>query len=172
MERLEKFSPDQIKIVNNAVAMAEELVCNFFKMSVNQWLRHRYDIKTLADLGKNEMVDGRLAQILLYEGQPKDAPLGSSAYDLYKICLQDHVIISTLKISSGLDLFPFALFIVTHELVHIVRFSKYLVNFYASPEEKIEEEARVHEKTHEILSELQFPGIKNVLEKTLHTPID
>ena len=85
MERLEKFSPDQIKIVNNAVAMAEELVCNFFKMSVNQWLRHRYDIKTLADLGKNEMVDGRLAQILLYEGHPKDAPLGSSAYDLYKI---------------------------------------------------------------------------------------
>ena len=36
MGNLKKISAEQIKIVNNCVAMAEELVSNFYKMSASQ----------------------------------------------------------------------------------------------------------------------------------------
>ena len=56
MHRLKGFGAEQIKIVNNAVAMAEELVSNHYKMSASQWLGPRYDVKTLADLNPDEII--------------------------------------------------------------------------------------------------------------------
>jgi hypothetical protein len=163
METLEKFNPSQIGIINEAAAMAEELVSNFYKLSASQWLRFRYDIKTLADLGGNEIVHGPFAQVIRYEGKRKDRDLRSSKYDLYRICVQDHTILSKLKQSSEIELFPFTLYIITHELIHVIRFCKFLQNFDASPEEKMAEEKRVHEKTHEILSPVRVPGMETVL---------
>ncbi len=139
-------------------------MCNFFKMSANQWLRHRYDVKTLVDLDEEEVVHGPFAQIIRYKGRKKNTSLGSSTYDFYKICLQDHAIVSVLNRDPSLMLFPFVLYVVTHELIHIVRFAKFLVNFDASPEQKIEEEAAVHEKTHEILFDLRVNGLKAAFE--------
>lgn len=158
------FRPEQIKIVNNAVAMAEELVSNYYKMSASQWLGPRYDVKTLAELNREEIIDGPFAQIIRYKGQRKNTSLGSATYDFYKICLQDHTIQSTIKASPGIALFPFALYIITHELIHIVRFSKFLQSFDASPEERMVEEKRVHHKTHEILKPVRITGLPNVLE--------
>ena len=83
------FTNDELIIVNNSVAMAEELVNNHYKMSVSQWLRPKYDVKTLADLAEDEIVTGPFAQIIRYEGKLKDGVLGSSAYDFYKVCIQD-----------------------------------------------------------------------------------
>jgi hypothetical protein len=163
LKNLEKFNQNQIKSVNNSVAMAEELVSNFYKLSANQWLRHRYDVKTLADLSPDEIVHGPFAQIIRYEGQRKDTSLGSSTFDFYKICLQDYSILSVVKQSPGIKLFPFTLYIVIHELIHIVRFSKFLQNFDASDKEKMVEETRVHKNTHEILNNLRISGLSNVL---------
>ena len=165
LDSLEKYSPAQIAIVNNSVAMAEELVSNHYKMSASEWLRPRYDVKTLADLRPEEIVDGPFAQIIRYEGRRKNKLLGSSTYDFYKICLQDHNILSVTQKSRQIELFPFTLYIITHELIHIVRFSKFLQRFDASPEEKMAEETRVHEKTHEILSAVRrLSGLEKVLE--------
>jgi hypothetical protein len=171
---LKRFSPTQIKILNNSVAMAEELTSNFYKMSASQWLRPKYDIKTLDQLHADEVVYGPFAQIIRYKGQRKDTSLGFLTYDFYKICLQDHSILAALKQSSDLKLFPFTLYIVTHELVHIVRFSKFLQNFDASPEEKIAEEIRVHGKTHEILSNVRVQGLSDIFAfyNKWHIPFD
>ncbi|MCP4347685.1 MAG: hypothetical protein GY795_19450 [Desulfobacterales bacterium] len=162
MEKLEIFNPVQMGIVNDSVAAAEELVSNFYKMSESQW--PRYDIKTLADLCDDEIVHGHFAQVIPCEGKRKDRHLGSSAYDFYKICIQDHSILSALNRTSGINLFPFALYIVTHELVHIVRFCKFLQGFHASPEEITAEEKRVYEKTHAILGSVRIPGLDRIFE--------
>jgi len=159
-----KFNSNQIITVNSAVEMAEELVSNFYKMSASQWLRPKYDVKTLVDLNPEEILDEPFAQIIRYRGQRKNTSLGSSAYDFYKICLQDHCILLALDQTPGLKLFPFALYIVTHELIHIVRFSRFLQSFDASHDEKIAEETRVHEDTHQILKNVQVNGISNVLD--------
>jgi hypothetical protein len=158
------FNSDQLKIVNNAVAMAEELVSNHYKMSASQWLGPRYDVKTLVELNPEEIVEGPFAQIIRYKGRRKNTSLGSATYDFYKICLQDHTIQSTVDNSPGIELFPFSLYIITHELIHIVRFSKFLQSFEASAQERMAEEKRVHRRTHEILKPIQLAGLRNVLE--------
>ncbi|MCG6910975.1 MAG: hypothetical protein LJE94_12735 [Deltaproteobacteria bacterium] len=168
------FNADEIKIINSSVAMAEELVSNFYKMSASEWLHPKYDVKTHSDLARNEIVDGPFAQIIRYEGKLKDTSLGSTTYDFYKICLQDHAIIAALGVQKELKLFPFILYVITHELIHIVRFSRFLQNFDASEEEKVEEEKRVHKTTRDILSPLRLEGISYVLRfyRSWHSPID
>ena len=163
-ERQTPFTSGQLPIVTHAVGIAEELVSNHYKMSASQWLRPKYDVKTLADLEPPEIVDGPFAQIIRYKGQPKRASLGSATYDLYKICLQDDAIMVALDHHPELDMLPFALYIITHELIHIVRFSKFLQGFDASAEERLSEEKRVHERTHEILSTVRLKGLATVLD--------
>jgi hypothetical protein len=158
------FSPDEINVVNSSVEMAEELVSDHFKLSSSQLLRLNYDVKTLQELSSNEIVSDHFAQIVRYATKRKDTLLDSSARDFYKICLQDHTIISALEINSDLDLLAFVLYIVSHELIHIIRFRQFLQKFDASLNERIMEEVRVHTKTHEILSSLQMEGIKPVLQ--------
>jgi hypothetical protein len=174
MEKLQTFNTEQIKIVNDSVETAEELVSNHYKMSASQWLHRRYDVKTLVDLNPDEIVHGPYAQIIRYKGQRKNTSLGSSTYDFYKICLQDHSILETLEQLSEMKLFPFTLYIIIHELIHIVRFSKFLQSFEALPEEKLAEEARVHEKTHEILKSVRLSGLTDVIKfyNKWRTPFD
>jgi hypothetical protein len=131
-------------------------------MSPGQWLRSSYDVKTLADLVQDEIFHGPFAQIIRYEGKPRNRSLGSATYDFYKICVQDHSILSVLAQSDNLIMYPFTLYIICHELVHIVRFKRFLQNFVASPEETMIEEKRVHEITHRILEPVRIPGISHV----------
>lgn len=174
MEKSAKFNPDHIVTVNESVATAEDLVSDFYKMSASEWLGPKYDVKTLDDLSADEIVQGPFAQIIRYKGQLADASLGSTTYDYYKICLQDHSILAALYDSPRLKLFPFILYIVTHELIHIVRFSKFLQNFDAAPEERMAEESRVHELTHEILNPVRLADLPYVLQfyKKWRQPID
>jgi len=168
MTQPQAFNPAQIRSVNAAVAMAEELVSDFYKMSATEWLRPKYDIKTLKDLTAAEIVHGPFAQIIRYEGQLSENTLGSTVYDFYQICLQDHAILSALAETKHLELFPFMLYIVTHELIHIVRFSRFLQRFDASAAEKMHEEERVHHFTHDILKAVTVSGLPVVLDFYRH----
>ena len=174
MEKKKKFNQKQITMVNNAVTMAEELVSNHYKLSATQWLRQKYDVKTVAELSPKELINGPFAQIVRYTGQRLNTALGSATYDFYKICLQDHAILAALKKFNALHIFPFSLYIITHELIHIVRFTKFLQNFNASSTEKIDEEIRVHQKTHMILKPVQVTGLKETLDFFVNwrTPFD
>jgi len=171
---LPRFSPEQIAIVTQSTMMAEEMVSDYYKMSTSQWLRSVYDIKTSADLSPDEIILGPYAQIIRYEGKPDKGTLGSSTYDFFKICIQDHSILSTLERSPEIALLPFSLYIVTHELIHVVRFLKFLQNFSASPQEMWEEEKRVHDFTRQILENISLAGLEPVLSfyRKWHTPVE
>ena len=164
MQGLECFQEGELKIVSEAVAIAEEMTSNAYKMSSAEWKGQHYDVKTLADLTPDEVVHGPFAQIIRYVGRKIEASLSSSEYDFYKICLQDHTILSALKQFSGLGLFPFVLYIVTHELIHVIRFVKFLQAFDASEADKIIEEARVHEKTRTVLRPAQIHDMGPVFD--------
>ena len=158
------FQEDELEIVNEAVAIAEEITSNAYKMSSAEWRGQHYDVKTLADLTPDEVVHGPFAQIIRYVGRKTEASLSSSEYDFYKVCLHDHTILCALKEFSELRLFPFVLYIVTHELIHIIRFVKFLQAFDASEADKMVEEARVHEKTRAILRPAQIGGMDPVFD--------
>ena len=75
-----------------------------------------------------------------------------------------HAILEALERSPALRLFPFSLYIITHELIHIVRFTKFLQSFVATDSERLLEEIRVHDKTHEILKPVRIPDITAVFD--------
>ena len=164
MQGLQHFEKGELKIVDEAVAIAEEMTSNAYKMSSAEWRGRRYDIKTLADLTPDEIVHGPFAQIIRYMGRKTETSLRSSGYDFYKICLQDHAILFTLERIPALELFAFTLYIVAHELIHVIRFTKFLQAFDASATEKIIEEARVHEKTQAILKPAKISGMEAVFD--------
>lgn len=174
MQELQHFQEDELKIVNEAVAIAEEMTSNAYKMSPGEWRGHRYDIRTLTDLTPDEVVHVPFAQIIRYVGRKQETELSSSEYDFYKICLQDHTILSALKKYPELRLFTFVLYIVTHELIHVIRFAKFLQAFDASTREKVLEEARVHEKTQAILrpAEISHMGAVFDFYRAWQGPLD
>lgn len=158
------FSPEQMREVSEAVTLAEELVSDFHKLSTYQWRLLRYDIRTSADLTPGEIVHGPLAEVVRYTAKPPNSVLTSDEYVFYLICLQDHAILSALDRNRCLRLFPFMLYIATHELIHIVRFSHFLQLFDVPREERIAEEKRVHERTRQILKSVNIPGMPEVTD--------
>ena len=163
MGQLQYFSPHQIEMVTRAVEMAEELVSNHYKLSTSQLRRLNYDVKTLADLTRAEVVPEHFAQIVKYRLTKNDGLLETEAEDFYKICLQDHAILAVLAEHPELELPGFLLYIVCHEMIHVLRFRRFLQQFDASAEEKLAEERRVHAKTREILSSVPMAGLAPVL---------
>ena len=160
------FTNRHLYILNDTIDLAETLVMDYFNLSQDDWKDYRYEIKTRADLKQEELTDKAFAQICKYEcvkKREKDPPL---SFDLYRICLQDNWILHAVKRSlKEVGLRPLMTYILTHELAHVVRFSKYYKDFFADPEEKELEEAVVHSITYEMLKSLGDKDVDGVLSR-------
>jgi hypothetical protein len=166
MQTIRQFSELELLIVDEAAKASEELVNNYFKMSSGQWLKNRYDINTAKDLAPHEQIIGPVAQVIKYEARQKEVPLGSSSFNLYKICVQDGAVLSTIEEKGDMGLGTFLLYVITHELVHVVRFSKYQQRYENKNEADVTmgEEKKVHQLTYSILNSTSISGIGKVFE--------
>ena len=158
------FHPHHLELLKEAAVIAEEVTSEFYKLSASHWRRARYDILTLKALRAEEISPHALALVAKYGGQPQDRLLRSAAFDFYRVCLQDHNILKTLEHCRDLSLFPLLLYIVTHELVHIVRFSQFLALFESPEDHKPAEERRVHGLTRKILAPLKIQDLSPVIQ--------
>ena len=160
------FTAAELDKVAQAVLRAEELVNNYFKLSPSLWLKNRYDIKTARDMAPHERVQGPYAQVLKYEGRKKEVPLGSSSFSLYHVCLQDPAILGLVRKNPVIRLAPFLLYIVVHELVHVVRFLRFEHRYETGVEADLtlEEERKVHGLTRQIIRPVRMGGLVEVLE--------
>ena len=147
------FNSQELLKVDEAVKVSEELINNYFKMSSGQWLKNRYDIKTAKDLADHENIEGPFAQVIKYEGRKKDAPLGSSSFSFYKVCLQDCAILSAVSKTDSLFL-------------DVVRFLKFKQRYENRNEADVtlDEERRVHFITHKILKPVPILRLSQVFE--------
>jgi hypothetical protein len=157
------FHQDHKELLKDATRLAEELTSDFFKLGASHWRRARYDILTLENLSREEISPHAHALVAKYQGQPRDRALLSASFDFYRVCLQDHNILKAHASRLDLALFPLLLYIVTHELVHIVRFSQFLALFEASETQKLEEEERVHRLTRKILEPFKHSDMPMVV---------
>jgi len=157
------FHPQHKELLKEAAVIAEEVTSDFFKLSPAHWRRARYDILTLEGLRREEISPHAHALVAKYQGCPQNSSLQSAGFDFYRVCLQDHNILRTLKARPQISLFPLLLYVITHELVHVVRFSQFLALFEACGKEQAEEEARVHQLTQEILAPLNFLELTPVM---------
>ncbi|MBP8646262.1 MAG: hypothetical protein KBH99_09095 [Syntrophobacteraceae bacterium] len=163
MERI-PFGEEEVAVLGEAVEMSEELISDFFKISTSEWKRYRYDFKSLKDLSEGEITDHAFAQIRRYRRSPHQRLRGSEPGDYFKICLQDHVIRQAIYRDPHIRLFPLTAYIAAHELIHVVRFSRFLQSFDSFPWERREEEKRVHALTEELLRNCRIQGLEEVLE--------
>lgn len=157
------FHTQHKELLRDAAVIAEEMTFDFFKLSPAHWRRARYDILTLEGLSREEISPHAHAMVAKYKGCPANSSLQSAWFDFYRVCLQDHNILKALEASPQLSLFPLLLYIVTHELVHVIRFSQFLALFEAAEEEKAREETRVHQLTQKILQPLNYLDLPPVI---------
>jgi hypothetical protein len=157
------FGQDEIAMLRQSIDITEELISDFYKISTSDWKRYRYDIQTLIALIEEEITDTAFAQIRRYSRCPNNRLRGSDPGDFFKICLQDHVIRKAVQRDPDIGLMPLMVYIVTHELIHVVRFAKFLQSFDSKPAEMESEEGRVHALTYQLLQNSSIKGISGVL---------
>jgi hypothetical protein len=158
------FQNDDLLTVSEALDIAEDKTGDFFKFSFGQWKRHHYDIKTLPFLNEGEIAPHAFA--LLQKGSRVVNGFESKTKkrDFYMICLQDDQILKALQRDKDLESLPLLVYILTHELVHIVRFCNFFQRFEVSGESREKEEKIVHKTTFEILRDLSMPSLDYILE--------
>jgi hypothetical protein len=158
------FEDRDLKDISDALEIAEDTTGNFYKFSFGQWKRHCYDVKTLASLSKNEITDYAFALLNKYSRAARGYESRTRNRDFYFICLQDHHILNALARDKDLVLFPLLVYVFTHELVHIVRFSNFFQRFELAGRDKEREENLVHNITYDILKDRAIPKMDHVLE--------
>lgn len=145
------FLPEHKGLLKQGSVLAESIVSKEMKWSGG----HLYDVRTLADSDRTEVREGVFAQLLRFE--PEDV----KRLPLYRICLQDTEIIDFIRRYRDIDLVSLFTFIMTHELLHIHRFTTGRADFYET--EKEDEEAFVDSLTRLFLAKNPLTGLKNVL---------
>lgn len=157
------FESSHHQVIREAVVIAEEMTSDFYKLSRKQWQQARYDIITLTGLRPAEISPHALALVAKYNCWQVGRWLKSAHYDFYRICLQDHNILRLLEEKSTFRLLPLLVYVVTHELVHVVRFGHFQQLFEAPQTERALEEKRVHRLTQQILGPLKLPQLDEIM---------
>lgn len=152
MSEVTQFSSAEIACINRTFAHAERLAERHFRLEPEDWMTHRYDVKTLQYLEHHEVNDRAFAHLCKYDCRKDKESNSPEDVHFYRICLQDDRIIHAVERgSSFIKLMPLMLYIATHELIHVIRFNNDESDFDAPMNEKIEEEERVHSITRNIL---------------------
>ena len=156
-----RFSPTELAQVQKAEQEALDLVRGFYVLAPRELGRIRYRVCTLDELEPMEVVDGALAHVLCYQKQRWRGDRALDPSDIYRICLQDDRI---LDLSGEFALEPMLLYLLTHELIHVVRFGTALQRIDLPTDLRFHEEARVDRTARLILSRQAWPGLRPVLE--------
>jgi len=158
------FDPRQRAEAYRAFRVAEDLIGDHFALDAIDGPSHPVDLRTLVELRAEEVVpEGAFAQVARYDERDTIASL---ARTLYRICVQDHAVLSRLRQERGaLELFPLLVYVLTHELVHVVRFLRHQGPFHATDRARAAEEAIVHEITRRVLARAPIPALGPVLER-------
>lgn len=145
------FTRSDLTTISRAAALAERLTMGYFGLPQEEWKLNPYGIFTRKEVDASLHETDVFANVIRYR-RPKLERRTAPPEEKYGIVLQDPNILLALLRSSEHDLWTLGLFILTHELIHIVRFRRFDVDFFASQEDARKEELIVHEITREMLA--------------------
>jgi hypothetical protein len=151
-----EFSLLQRNLLLQALQEAEERTTKYYCIPPFRWDELRYDLLTQKDHGWEPIPEATLARVRCLQRIGATSP-----FDFYRIELNDPSILAAAKRERlNCNLYPFFLYILTHEMVHMVRLSSILDDFSPPPLHAIEsEEERVQSISKSILTELSFQPI-------------
>lgn len=159
------FDKRELFWVREALEVAETLAENYFSLDLEDFERYPYDLRTLANLKGQEVTNRALAQVCKYEYRKNDSSRRVGGREFYRICLQDHKILKVVRAEPPSLLRSLILYVVTHELIHVIRFSTAPHRFHLHPQEREIEERDVHRTTYELLKTLEDPQVWLLLER-------
>lgn len=158
-----RFSHAEMGLLDQAIAVAEESVSDFFRISDASWSRYPYELRTLVELQPREVTSRALAQVLRLRRPPAQGCLRGR--DFFRVCLQDHNLLDLIRRERDRGLLlPLLTYVTAHELVHVVRFYRFMHLFEADRNQRMAEEARVHEITARVLGRVRLPRLDAVLK--------
>lgn len=145
------FSEPQRNLVFKALKEAEERTSGYYCIPPFRWEKLHYDLLTREDRDWEPIPDPMLARVRLLQRTGIREP-----FNFYRIELNDHSILTAAERENLLrtsGLYPFFVYILTHEMVHLVRLSTILDGHpdSAAPYQEAEE-TRVQDISRRILS--------------------
>ena len=119
-----QFSSPQRSLIYRALDEAEVRTSGYYCIPPFRWEQLRYDLLTRADHGWEPFPETRLARVRCLQRVNRAQP-----FDFYRIELNDRGILTAAERENlDRDLYPFFVYILTHEMVHLVRLSSILEN--------------------------------------------
>jgi hypothetical protein len=112
------------------------------------------------------VTDTALAHTVCYGFRREAGPLVLEEGDFYRICLQDNRILDAAR-ETEMRLGPLLTYVLTHELVHVVRFGQQLQRVDLPYELRQHEERRVEKTTRAILAKAGDAEINRFLSRRL-----
>ena len=156
------FNPSQLRIVSGARERAASFVSDYYRVAPREWLQMPYEVRTLRSLNSSEVTDSALAQTVCYAFKRQAGPVVVEEGDLFRICLQDHRILGAVR-NLQLGLEALLTYVLTHELVHVVRFGQGLQSIDLPLELRSREEDKVDRTTRTILAKAGYWDINRIL---------
>jgi hypothetical protein len=157
------FDPSERLQVTRAAARAEELTRDFYRIPGRERPRFPYDLATLADdPGPRRRVFADVVRVVL----PASLATGRDRREIYRIRLRDDRLLAAADAGADVELFSLLLYVVTHELVHIVRFRSGLAVFDDTDDRaRRDEELRVHSITQKVLAPARDDALRIVVDR-------
>jgi hypothetical protein len=141
---------------------AEEHTSSYYCIPPHRRDLLRYDLLTRKDRDWEPLPDNILARVQCLE---KLRPRGPDR-DFYRIQLNDPGVLTAAERERlTCDLYPFLVYILTHEMVHLVRLSTILDDSKYRPDSVESEETRVQHVSRQILSGAGAWKFGSVLDK-------
>ena len=149
------FNPTEKTIIYSALEEAADNIRRFYCFSPREWFNYCYDLKTVLESGQKRANKKAFAEVKRYSPVLERASLFPP--ERYQICLFDYNIMRTLWKQAGVEFYPFMIYILTHELVHIARFCQNLHPFDCDDESLRKEEEKVNKLTQQVLAVHKSP---------------
>jgi len=142
---------------------AEERTLQYYRIPPYRWQHLKYDLVTRQDREWEPFPETALARVQRLQ---HTLPQRKSVYDFYRIQLNDPGILTTARRERlETDLYPFLVFILTHEMVHLVRLSTILSGEGEQRLSVDEEENRVQRVAYRILSVTSDQRLRPILTR-------
>lgn len=145
-----QFSEGQRKLAIHAMDEAEERIARYYCIPPFRWQELQYDLLTRQDGEWEPLPDTVLAQVQFLQRASRSR---SNLRDFYRIQLNDPTILTAAERENlASNLYPFFVYILTHEMVHLVRLSTILEDPTVLPSIDESEEHRVQYISRQILT--------------------
>ena len=163
------FTSKHHRAVDESMIRAEELIGDRYRLASFGPSRYLYEVATLERQTEEERAPGAFAHQTRYARTGSGPDARRTPPHFYRICLQDDGILNTVKRPDiRFDLDSLLLYIMAHELIHIVRFEQFQMSFAADEVARSSEEKVVHGLTYEVLQSCREPPMLALLEHYRH----